>query len=67
VLGENYLTELKDKITCFKNEIRVGEFSQDPDKIKDAPLMKDLIQSSFFFIENVFYNDLRNYNTDCSL
>jgi hypothetical protein len=67
VLGENYLTELKDKLSCFRNEIRVGEFSQNPDQIKEAPLMKDLIKSSFFFIENVVYNDLRNDNTDCSM
>jgi len=40
VLGQNYLTSLKDKITCFRNEIRVGEFSENLDKAKESPLLK---------------------------
>lgn len=35
--GQNYLTDLKDKISCVKSEIKVGEFSQDPDQVKQAP------------------------------
>ena len=40
VLGQNYLTSLKEKITCFRNEIRVGEFSENLDKAKESPLLK---------------------------
>ena len=40
VLGQNYLTSLKDKITCFRNEIRVGEFSENLDKARESPLLK---------------------------
>ena len=36
-IGQNYLTDLKDKISCVKSEIKVGEFSQDPDQVKQAP------------------------------
>ena len=37
LIGQNYLTDLKDKISCVKSEIRVGEFSQDLDQVKQAP------------------------------
>ena len=40
VLGQNFLWELKDKIACFRDEIKVGEFSEDPDQIKSAPQLK---------------------------
>lgn len=40
VLGHTYLHELKDKISCFRDEIKVGEFSHDPDQIKNVPVLK---------------------------
>ncbi|CAF0843034.1 unnamed protein product [Brachionus calyciflorus] len=66
VLGQNYLCELKDKITCHRDEIRIGEFSEDPESVKSAPSMKDFIKSGYFFIENCLYNDMRNENNDIS-
>lgn len=67
VLGENYLSDLKDKIVCVKSEIRVGEFSEDPDAVKAAPKLSEIIESGYFFIENVLYNDTRNGRNDCSV
>lgn len=65
MLGENTLAELKDKISCFREEIRIGEFSEDPEKIVEAPAIKDLIKSGYFLIENVLYEDTRWGQTDC--
>ncbi len=46
IKGSSYLHELKDKIYCVLDEIQNSENNQ----------------SSFFFIENCFFNDLRNPN-----
>ena len=86
--GQNYLTELKDKISCVKSEIKVGEFSENMDEIKAAPKLgvnahfiltwltwvtshficyfKEVIESGYFFIENILFNDLRSGKPDCS-
>lgn len=58
VLGQTKLTSLKDKLRCFFDEIPIGDFSKDPDA-PSTGTMKDLIKSSFFFIEGTFYNDMR--------
>ena len=68
VLGESRLVDLKDKIGCFRNDIRIGEFSADPDQVKQAPIMREVITSGFFLIENTVYNDMRAPDaTDCSV
>ena len=81
------MSDLRDKISCYREEVRVGEFSHDPELINEAPLMKvifiiskinnlincyirlkkDMVKSSYFLIENVIYNDLRNDQNDSSL
>jgi len=66
VLGQNYLTDLKDKISCVKSEIKAGEFSENPDQIKEAPKLSEIIESGYFFIENILYNDTRTNRNDCS-
>ena len=40
MLGKNYLTSLKDKISCFRNELFVGEFSENTDLLKSAMQLK---------------------------
>ena len=40
VLGQNRLSDLRDKISCYREEVRVGEFSEEPELINEAPLMK---------------------------
>jgi len=44
VLGTQYLSELKDKLYCLSDHLVGG---------KNYP-------SSFFYIENTFYNDFRD-------
>jgi snRNA-activating protein complex subunit 3 len=66
VLGETLLSDLKDKITCFRDEVRIGEMSAHPDELLNKPKLKDIVKSGYFFIENTFYNDYRNGNNDCS-
>lgn len=77
---------MKDKISCVKSEIKAGEFSENPDQIKEAPKLsvftifsnsfvinklfllklKEIIESGYFFIENILYNDTRTNRNDCS-
>jgi len=44
--------------------VRIGEFSSNPEQVKSAPIMKDVIQSSYFLIEDVLYEDTRHGPTD---
>ncbi|VFQ71638.1 unnamed protein product [Cuscuta campestris] len=46
VLGQQFLTELRDKIYCITDEIMKKAGTDDP--------------SGYFLIEDVFYNDLRD-------
>lgn len=55
VLGDCFLSELKDKITCYRNEIRIGEFSENPDELKNADVLKVCNQNNFFL-----WNDIQN-------
>uniref|UniRef100_H2YME4 snRNA-activating protein complex subunit 3 n=1 Tax=Ciona savignyi TaxID=51511 RepID=H2YME4_CIOSA len=59
VLGSQKLTELRDKIPCVLDEQPVGNFTENIDHPKDITL-KDICPSSFFFIENTFFNDFRS-------
>ena len=58
VLGDCFLSELKDKITCYRNEIRIGEFSENPDELKNADVLKVCNQNIF---ETIFFllNDIQ--------
>lgn len=55
-LGSNYLTELRDKISCVCNGKRFVDISDDP----DAPLPSIDTNPGYFFINDTFYNDQRN-------
>ncbi|XP_055839138.1 snRNA-activating protein complex subunit 3 [Episyrphus balteatus] len=55
-LGSNFLSELRDKISCVCNKKRFFELSENP-KVENP---EKLCDPGFFFIENTFYNDMRN-------
>lgn len=57
-LGSNYLTELRDKISCICNARRFVDVSEDP----ESPLPVLQTDPGYFFINNTFYNDTRNPN-----
>ncbi|XP_017126398.1 snRNA-activating protein complex subunit 3 [Drosophila elegans] len=57
-LGSNYLTELRDKISCVCRGKRFVDISNDP----DAPLPTIDTNPGYFFINDTFYNDKRNPN-----
>lgn len=59
VLPDQYLTELRDVIKCSGDRQIAGEFSHNPD-LKHAKTAKELYPSSFFFIDNTFYTDMRD-------
>jgi len=59
VLSTQYLTEFRDKIKCNADNIVSGEFSETPN-LAHAKFAKDTYKSSFFFIDGVFYNDMRD-------
>ncbi|KAL8613393.1 hypothetical protein ACOMHN_057113 [Nucella lapillus] len=60
VLGTQRLTELKDRISCMKDDAVAGEFSGYPNLPSNSLTPARMIyRSGLFFIENVFYNDMR--------
>ncbi|ELU01560.1 hypothetical protein CAPTEDRAFT_224102 [Capitella teleta] len=59
VLASQKLTALKDVITCIADEMIVGEYSDIPEADHTIKA-KEMFKSSYFFIENVFYNDMRD-------
>ncbi|XP_076443778.1 snRNA-activating protein complex subunit 3-like [Babylonia areolata] len=60
VLGTQTLTELKDAISCMKDDAIAGEFSSYPNLPNERLTpAKNIYKSGMFFIENVFYNDMR--------
>jgi len=66
VLGSQPLSALRDKIHCSSDQIGAYERSSGPVNLQTNLRTKDVYTSSFFFIENTFYNDLRNARHDCS-
>ena len=56
-LGNQFLTALKDEIICPIDANPVEDCSDEPNKIK--PSAGEIYTSSFFFIDDCFYNDLR--------
>ncbi|XP_015785237.1 snRNA-activating protein complex subunit 3 [Tetranychus urticae] len=64
-LGRQLLTALKDEIICSVEVNPAEDCSDDPEK--ERPSARELYTSSFFFIDDCFYNDFRSANNiDCS-
>ncbi|XP_072167036.1 snRNA-activating protein complex subunit 3-like [Diadema setosum] len=60
VHADQPLTALKDNLICPLDMVYIeGECSEHPDAVSDTRA-QDLFKSSYFFIENVFYNDMRD-------
>nr|CAB3266425.1 snRNA-activating protein complex subunit 3-like [Phallusia mammillata] len=57
-LGSQKLTKLRDKIPCDFDLQPIGHFTDNPNHPTDIKL-KDVCPSSFFLIENTFFNDTR--------
>lgn len=57
-LGQNYLTELRDKINCVCKDVNFFDISDNP--LEPQPKKKS--DSNFLFITDTFYNDYRNPN-----
>jgi len=55
-LGSNYLSELRDKISCICKGKQFVDISEDP----EAPLPLLQTDPGYFFINDTFYNDTRN-------
>ncbi|KII66027.1 snRNA-activating protein complex subunit 3 [Thelohanellus kitauei] len=54
-----YLTDLKDSLLCQSDYICLDDHSENPGRT-DSRITKDVHKSGFFFINNVFYNDMRD-------
>ncbi|XP_031557356.1 snRNA-activating protein complex subunit 3-like [Actinia tenebrosa] len=59
VLSHQKLTSLRDKIYCASDHVVPGDHSDNPNLLQVAKC-KDICKSGFFYIENVFYNDMRD-------
>uniref|UniRef100_A0A0A1WGC7 snRNA-activating protein complex subunit 3 n=1 Tax=Zeugodacus cucurbitae TaxID=28588 RepID=A0A0A1WGC7_ZEUCU len=55
-LGSNYLSDLRDKISCVCKKKRFFDVSDNP----TAELPVKTTDPAYFFINNTFYNDQRN-------
>ncbi|XP_008550348.1 snRNA-activating protein complex subunit 3 isoform X1 [Microplitis demolitor] len=67
VLGCQTLADLRDKIHCISDTSVTLESSNNPHEYTEVS-NKELYKSSFFYIENTFYNDMRDpQNHDNSL
>ncbi|XP_033750151.1 snRNA-activating protein complex subunit 3-like [Pecten maximus] len=62
VLGSQRLSDLRDKISCVNDLAIAGDFSENPDD-NSGFYAKDVYRSGFFYIEGVFYNDLREVDS----
>ncbi|XP_052796064.1 snRNA-activating protein complex subunit 3-like [Mya arenaria] len=58
VLGRQKLTDLRDVVRCVHDLAVAGDASENPDA-DCQNYAKDIYKSGFFFINNTFYNDLR--------
>ncbi|XP_061573683.1 snRNA-activating protein complex subunit 3 [Cololabis saira] len=56
--GSHSLAELRDAICCISDLQVCGEFSKTPDMAPEF-ICKDHYKSAFFFLESIFYNDMR--------
>ncbi|XP_063978030.1 snRNA-activating protein complex subunit 3 isoform X2 [Diachasmimorpha longicaudata] len=67
MLGDQTLDKLRDKITCLSDLTIAEEISEDPQRGNRGIANRDIYKSGFFFIEDTFYNDMRDEtNTDNS-
>ncbi|XP_032667562.1 snRNA-activating protein complex subunit 3 isoform X2 [Odontomachus brunneus] len=61
ILGCQYLTDLREKIMCISDLSIATEVSKNPNQ-QSKFMAKDVYKSGFFFIEDTFYNDMRDPN-----
>ena len=59
VIGRQFLTSLKDVISCISDINIHDDFSDKPEMAQNY-VASDIYSSSFFFINDCFYNDMRN-------
>ena len=59
VLSGQKLSEFRDKFPCSLEKTCYGEFSARPDSHLRAPTYRYKFPSGCFFIEGIFYDDLR--------
>lgn len=63
VLGCQKLTELRDKILCPNDFVHDEDLSEDPSVLEEETISEDPVsrsKSAFFFINNIFYDDMRD-------
>ncbi|XP_015109445.2 snRNA-activating protein complex subunit 3 [Diachasma alloeum] len=60
MLGNQTLDKLRDKINCISDLTIAEEISEDPRGGDRGVANRDIYKSGFFFIEEIFYNDMRN-------
>ena len=66
VLSSQYLTELRDAFTCVSDISNPNDCSDNPRAALNIT-SSDVYKSGFFFINNTFFNDMRNkHNRDYS-
>ncbi|XP_054153063.1 snRNA-activating protein complex subunit 3-like [Oppia nitens] len=66
VLSSQWLTELRDTLTCVSDISNASDCSLNP-KVALTQTAADVYKSGLFFINNTFYNDMRNrFNRDYS-
>ncbi|KAL5276075.1 SNAPC3 family protein [Megaselia abdita] len=58
VLGQNLITELRDKMSCVCKDFHFFDISENP----EAPQVEKTSDPNFIFITDTFYNDMRNPN-----
>ncbi|XP_046403513.1 snRNA-activating protein complex subunit 3-like [Ischnura elegans] len=59
LLGEQPLTDLRDILFCVNDYAVPGDRSENVDEEVDTS-NKEIYPSAYFFIENTFFNDMRN-------
>ncbi|KAL7287430.1 hypothetical protein TKK_0018539 [Trichogramma kaykai] len=62
MLGSQTLDKLRDVISCVSDMAISTEMSAAPIRSHATQMAKNVYKSGFFFIENTFYNDLRDPN-----
>ncbi|OON18419.1 hypothetical protein X801_05725 [Opisthorchis viverrini] len=60
LLGSNKLTQLRDAVKCPQDKVWLGDCSEALDDPNLHIPAERLYKSSYFFIENTFYDDLRS-------
>lgn len=60
VLGSTLLTDLRDFLPCYSDELFLEPVRSLEKNIKENKTTKSKFKSGYIFIENVFYNDLRD-------